>query len=266
MAEAAEDHGGADERGGSDLAPTVVRPVTNAIRILRHLARTRAPETVTSIARTLGINTSTCFNILRTLASEGVVAFDERTKSYAIGLGIVQLAQGALTAQGKAEVIRPRLQAVADRHGVTVTLWGVAENDRNVLISASQNRSAVQIHMDVGQRLPLYIGAFGRVLAAADAVSDDALRAAFGQMRWADPPPYEEYRSDVVEAARRGWALDDGNFATGVCSVAAGVREHDGRVRHGLVATFFRTQLTPAQVEALAADLVALAGDLSGVM
>ncbi len=254
-----------EDRGG-EIAPTIVRPVTNAIRILRHLSRVRAPETVTSIARTLGINTSTCFNILRTLASEGIVAFDERTKSYSIGLGIVQLAQGALTDQGKAEVIRPRLQAVAERHGVTVTLWRVAESHRNVLISASQSRSAVQIHMDVGQRLPLYIGAFGRVLAAADAVPEDALRTAFDGMRWADPPRFEDYRSDVAEAGRRGWAHDDGHFAAGVGSVATGVRGFDGVVRHGLVATFFRAQLSPSQIEAIATDLLALAEDLAGVL
>lgn len=254
------------EDKSAEIAPTIVRPVTNAIRILRHLSRTRAPETVTTIARTLEINTSTCFNILRTLASEGIVAFDERTKSYTVGIGIVQLAQGALTGQGKADVIRPRLQAVADGHGVTVTLWRVAENHRNVLISASQNRSAVQIHMDVGQRLPLYIGAFGRVLAGANRVPEATLRAAFDRMRWASAPRFEEFLADVARAASTGWAVDDGHFAAGVASVAAGVRGFDGHVRHGLVATFFRSQLSPEQVQDLAVELRSLADDLAGVL
>jgi DNA-binding IclR family transcriptional regulator len=254
------------EDRGSELAPTIVRPVTNAVRILRHLSRMRAPETVTSIARVLGINTSTCFNILRTLASEGIVAFDERTKSYSIGIGIVQLAQAALTDHGKAEVIRPLLQAVSDRHGVTVTLWRVAESHRNVLISASQSRTAVQIHMNVGQRLPLYIGAFGRILAAAGEVPADVLRREFGGMRWASAPPFDAYLADIEEAGRRGWALDDGHFATGVGSVAVGVKGGDGTVRHGLVATYFREQLGPAQIEALATDLLERAAELAGVL
>ena len=258
--------GSATEDRVAEIAPTIVRPVTNAIRILRHLSRTRAPETVTNIARALEINTSTCFNILRTLASEGIVAFDERTKSYTVGIGIVQLAQGALTDQGKADVIRPRLQAVADRHGVTVTLWRVAENHRNVLISASQNRSAVQIHMDVGQRLPLYIGAFGRVLAGANRVPEASLRAAFDRMRWSSAPRFEDYLADVAQAASTGWAVDDGHFATGVASVASGVRGFDGQVRHGLVATFFRSQLSPEQVQGLGAELRSLADDLAGVL
>ena len=49
----------------SSVAPTVVRPVSNAVGILKYLGRTGNAETVTNIARTLNINTSTCFNILR---------------------------------------------------------------------------------------------------------------------------------------------------------------------------------------------------------
>jgi len=265
MQDTAENHPMPEERDTA-IAPTLVRPVTNALRILRYLSRARGPETVTMIARTLDINTSTCFNILRTLASEGMVAFDDRTKSYGLGIGVVQLAQGALSEQGKVEVIRPLMQKVADDHGVTVTLWRVAESHRNVLISASQSRSAVQISMDVGQRLPLYIGAFGRVLAAVNGASEATLRAEFARMRWADAPTLETYLADVAAVRRTGWALDDGHFAVGVASVAVAVRDFDGAVRHGIVATFFHNQLQKGATERLAADLLARAEDLQGVL
>jgi DNA-binding IclR family transcriptional regulator len=80
-------------------------------------------------------------------------------------LGIVQLAQSALTDGGKIEIVRPLLMRVAHEHSVTVTLWRISGNDRNVLISSAQNNSTFQIQMQVGQRVPIYIGAFGRVLA-----------------------------------------------------------------------------------------------------
>lgn len=265
MQDTAGNHQAPEERDTA-IAPTLVRPVTNALRILRYLSRARGPETVTMIARTLDINTSTCFNILRTLASEGMVAFDDRTKSYGLGIGVVQLAQGALSEQGKADVIRPLLQKMADDHGVTVTLWRVAESHRNVLISASQSRSAVQISMDVGQRLPLYIGAFGRVLAAANGTTEATLRAEFARMRWADAPNLETYLADVAAVRRTGWALDDGHFAVGVTSVAVAVRDFDGAVRHGIVASFFHNQLQKDATESLAADLLARAADLQGVL
>jgi DNA-binding IclR family transcriptional regulator len=120
--------------------------------------------------------------------------------------------------------------------------------------------------MDVGQRLPLYIGAFGRVLAAVTQVSETALRAEFAQMRWADAPTLDAYLADVAAARRSGWAIDDGHFAVGVASVAVAVRDFGGAVRHGMVASYFRTQLDTAQAEDLAADMLALATDLQGVL
>src|SRR5438876_5359402 len=71
---------------------TVVKPVDNAIRILRYLAVIRQSSTVTIIARELKINPSTCFNILRTLVWNGVVDFDATTKSYKTGPGAIDLA------------------------------------------------------------------------------------------------------------------------------------------------------------------------------
>ena len=47
-----------------------VKPVANAIRILRHLSQSGAPERSVDIARRLSINHSTCFNILRTMVME----------------------------------------------------------------------------------------------------------------------------------------------------------------------------------------------------
>jgi DNA-binding IclR family transcriptional regulator len=256
---------GATIEDQTQVAPTVVRPVSNAVSILRHLGRSGGAETVTNIARTLGINTSTCFNILRTLVAEGMLVFDERSKTYAIGLGVVQLAQHALSENGKVEVVRPLLHEVAERHGVTVTLWRFAHGDRNVLVSVSQSRAAFQIQMQVGQRLPLYIGAFGRVMAARNGISKADLRAEFDSMRWARAPDFDAYWADVTRAGETGWALDEGNFATGVTSIACAVNGPDGSVRHGLVATMFHGQLDGPQIEALAQDLLKLAQDMEGL-
>jgi DNA-binding IclR family transcriptional regulator len=247
------------------VAPTVVRPVSNAIGILKHLGRSGKAETVTNIARTLNINTSTCFNILRTLVAEGMLVFDESSKTYSVGLGVVQLAQRVLTENGKVDVIRPLLHAVAERHGVTMTLWRFSDGDRNVLASVSQSSSAFQIQMKLGQRLPIYIGAFGRVLAAQNGVSKAELKREFEAMRWARAPDFDQYWADVQRAAETGWALDSGDFAIGVTSIATAVKGPDGHVRHGLVATMFNGQLDTARIEALAQDLLTLASEMEGL-
>ena len=57
-----------------------VGAVENAISILRFLTHDYAASGVARIARETGINVSTTFNILRTLANEGLISMNPSTK------------------------------------------------------------------------------------------------------------------------------------------------------------------------------------------
>ena len=76
-------------------AGVIVKPVVNAVRILRYLTQKGSPERAADIARQLAINPSTCFNILRTLVSEDVVDFNPLSKTYSAGLGLARLMEQA---------------------------------------------------------------------------------------------------------------------------------------------------------------------------
>ena len=78
-------------------APVTVKPVVNAIRILRLLSQAGRPERAVDIARQLDINPSTCFNILRTLAAEDMVEFNAMSKRYSAGLGLARLVEQFVT-------------------------------------------------------------------------------------------------------------------------------------------------------------------------
>jgi P-type E1-E2 ATPase len=68
----------------------------NAVRIMRYLSEAGSPARAITIARSLSINASTCFNILRTLALEEVVEFDPLSKTYTPGLGLTRLVENFL--------------------------------------------------------------------------------------------------------------------------------------------------------------------------
>ena len=69
----------------------VVESVRTAITILRFLASQSKPFGVNAIAREVGVSPSSCFNIVKTLTLEGLLAFDERDKSYSPGPGLAML-------------------------------------------------------------------------------------------------------------------------------------------------------------------------------
>lgn len=222
---------------------TLVKPVDNAIRILRFLSVIGKASTVTLIARELKINPSTCFNILRTLVWNGVIDFDSTTKTYKTGLGAVDLANRALLRHGNvAELMQPQLEKFAQTYAVTLMVWRRVGEDRMMLVSIIDSTAAVRIHLRLGQRLPLLIGASGRVMAAFGGLEEAEIRRQFDQLKWGRPIPIEEYLAQVDKARKSGTAIDDGKYIPGMYTVAAPIFNPEGRLRGVVAAAMFRGQ------------------------
>ena len=246
--------------GGRGEVPSVAA----AIRILRHLAACRTPQGVTPLARALSLNTSTCFNILRTLAAGELVRFDPGTKAYALDLGLVDLARAAFTQGEELGRVLPLMRQLALRHGVTVTFWRSAGPDRMVLALVAESDQVMRIRMGVGQRLPLLIGAMGRVAAAYGGLGEAELRRRFDALRWQRAFPFEEFLRQVEETRVRSWAVDDGHYVRGVTTISAPVREASSL--SAVSATMFGAQHGPAMLARIGAELVALAVDAERVL
>jgi len=257
-APAAED----SQAAGASLSNRV-KPVSNAIEIVRYLSKVRQPATVTQVARQLSINPSTCFNILRTLVWEGLIDFDEPSKSYTVGLGVVKLAEGALSERERLASLQQKIHEVAERYGVTLLLWRRIGDDRMLLVSVENSSADLQIHLRTGQRLPLLLGATGRVVASHLGLTRQQLKEKFRLLRWARRLSFDEFWRDVQTAVQRGWAVDDGFFGVGATTVAAPVFDRAGRVSHSLVAIMFRGQHDQTSIKRIAHDLIRLSGALS---
>ncbi|WP_448203804.1 IclR family transcriptional regulator [Azospirillum sp. sgz302134] len=232
-----------------------VGAVLNGIRILKFLSRAPAPVSLTHIVQELDMNTSTCFNILRTLAQEDYVRFDPVGKVYSIGLGVMELARGAATVASDVNVVRPIMERIAREHNVTVTLWRRISVDRMMLVLEALGAGNMRIKMSVGQRLPLLIGAAGRLMAAHAGLSRGALKAQFASIRWDHPLSFDAFLAEVEDAAGRGWALDNGNYALGTASVAVPILNEHGGPLMACTATMFINQYDPTRAERLAAEL-----------
>lgn len=237
-----------------------VPSVAAAIRILRHLAQAGAPVGVTPLARALGLNTSTCFNILRTLASGELVRFDAEAKTYTLDYGVVDLARAAFAQGAEVGHILPMLRQLALRHGVTVTLWRPGGPDRMVLTLVAESDQVMRIRMGVGQRLPLLIGAMGRLAGAFGGMDEGEMRRRFEALRWQRPLPFQEFLAQLAETRARGWALDEGQYVLGVTTVSAPVAASGGL--SAVSATMFSGQYDAAGLARIGAEMVRLGHDI----
>src|SRR4051812_16111659 len=141
-------------RNGTAAKPGVPA-VLHTVAILRHLQSIdNQPSPMTEIARALGMNPSTCFNILRTLAANGILSYDEDTRRYSLGMALIEFAalvdsHGRLlaSAQTHAERIARELTQVC-------VILRRTEDDSFLVIGKGEGRRAMRLTAALGDRFP----------------------------------------------------------------------------------------------------------------
>lgn len=229
-----------------------VPAVTRAISILRLLARSSNPQGVNPIARELGLVPSTCLHILRALQDEGLVEFDNETKRYTIGVGILPLARAALQKNTFSAVVQPRLSDLSQRFGVTAIATQLSEPGQMVVVALSQSPLPFRLQVDLGSRFPLLISATGRLFAAFGQFDAARLELEFKKLVWDHPPSFESWLSEIEEARVRGYAVDQGSYISGVTVVAVPIFNARKEMVRSLVAIGITERLVAAQIPELA--------------
>lgn len=247
--------------GAEDLAAPkqLVGSIVHAIAVLRYLSETDEPRGVTAIAKALAISPSSCFNITRTLVSEGLLEFDTRRKTYSIGLGTVELAARALSRNDIFPFIRQRLERIANEFELTAVLWRVGHGRRLVAVGAAESNADMQIAVKVGYRVPLLAGASGRCVAAFSDMTREELELEFERARGKDTPPFEEYLRDLDRARELGWAIDRGTFKSGIISVASPIFDERGTVTQCVSGVMFSANQSDSALDRIGASLRDLA-------
>lgn len=244
--------------GASDTQPQKMSTVAQTIAVLRFLANMSAPLGVNAISRELDLAPSSCFRILKQLAEEDYAHFDRRTKCYSLGSAAVMLARRALDPANTFSLIQPSLAKFVAETETSLCFWRKIDRNRLVLAGFLESPHPMRIHMSVGQRVPLFIGAVGRAFAAEYRLSDDEIQREFHQLRWQEPPELDEYRSQVEEYGRVGYAIDIGNFAPGVTTVATILNNAMDEPSFGLSAIHLSNQIERRKVEEVGKALVDL--------
>jgi DNA-binding IclR family transcriptional regulator len=252
--------------GAAIEVKTVVKQVANAIAILRYLANGRS-STATAAARELKINTSTCFNILRTLAGETIVAFDQVAKTYKIGPGMLQFVSTVMSEDNRLLAAKPSLQEFAKKHHATICVWRRASAWRNVLVAVEYSDAPLRIHLPIGQSFPVLLGSTGRVMISHLGLTKKEAKAEFRKLRWFRAPDFEEFWADAQQAPRTGWAVDYANFSPGVTTVSVPIINASGGVNYSVTALFFKDQHSKtAAVTVIGKALKELAQALTAIL
>ncbi len=229
--------------------------VTRAVAILRLLSRSRTPLALKTIAQSLDLVPSTALHILRALVAEQLLHFDPLSRQYRLGTGMLPLARAVLDHDDFSSVVRPKLEELSRRHGLTVIGVEVPDLDHMVVVALARAQTPVRLHVDVGSRFPALISATGRCVAAFSSYPWDEIETRFRRLRWDNAPSYTTWRREVESVRRQGFSIDRGNYIAGVTIVAVPVVNHRGTISHTIAAVGLGSQLKRARLLALARDM-----------
>jgi DNA-binding IclR family transcriptional regulator len=243
-----------------------VPAVTRAIAVLRLLSRSRAPLGLKAIAEALDLVPSTALHILRALVIEQLVRVDPLTKQYSLGVGMLPLARAVLENGDFPSLVRPRLDDLSRRYGVTAIGVELPDLDHMVVVALARAQTPVRLHVDVGSRFPALISATGRCLAAFSGHPWSEIESRFRRLRWHKAPNYAAWRKEVDQARRQGFSIDRGNYIAGVTIVAVPVLDGRGKISQTIVGIGLGNQLDRATSLSLAHDMKRAAQEVAAQM
>lgn len=237
--------------------------ISRAAAVLRLLGKSEKPLGLQPIARELGLVPSTCLYVLRALVAEELVSFDADTKRYALEAGVLTLARGWLRRNEFTDLAQPVLDSISQRFDVTMLGAHIVGLDHIIVVAVSQSGANLQLSAQIGSRFPALISATGRCIAAFGDHTDEEIEARFGTLRWDEPPSFADWKAQVAETRQRGFAVDAGNYISGVTVLAAPVWKTRGKLSHALVAIGIGSAVKGTGLPALQQALLSAAQALS---
>jgi len=237
--------------------------ISRAAAVLRLLGKSDAPLGLQSIARELGLVPSTCLHVLRALVAEEFVSFDPDTKRYSLEAGVLTLARHWLRRNRFTDLAQPALDRIGQAFDATLLGVHIVGLDHIIVVAVSQSGQNFQLSTQIGSRFPALISATGRCIAAFGDHSEAELEERFRTLRWDEPPTFDEWKAQVRQTRVHGFAVDAGNYISGVTVVAAPVWRTPGKLSHALVAIGIGSALKRSGLPALQEALVSAARTLS---
>ena len=125
----------------------------------------------TEIAARTGLPQPTVWRLSHTLQKLGYLVMVPGAEKLRLGPAAVALGGAALAGQESLDLVRPRMQELADRYQSAVAL-GRRDGDSIVYLLRCQGDSPLLMNLRVGSRIPLYRSAIGWAYLASAAAGD----------------------------------------------------------------------------------------------
>lgn len=229
-----------------------VRAVERALDILLCFAGTETELGLSDIAKRIGLHKSTVHRLLASLESKGFIRRHPQTEKYRLGWSVLELVSNVYQSDDLSSIVSPEMTRLRDLLGETISLYVLSGIER-IRIQAIESKQPVRRVANVGRRLPLYVGASGKVLLAYS--SEELLEELMTDSSWPPELSRDEFRQALQQVREAGYAVSIEEREPGAAAVAAPIRGRNGEAVAALSISGPVDRFTPEAVERFAQEV-----------
>lgn len=223
----------------SDSDPYLVPGLVRGLAALRSFTPQRPEQGLADIARSLGVTRSAAFRTVHTLVSEGYLLEVSGKARYCLGPQVLRLNYGLLASRELLEVAQKPLEALRDDLDWSTHL-AVLDGRHVLYLLRYPATDGLSSLVHVGSRLQASQTAMGRLLLSHK-TEREIRRLMAGRPLTEISSVFENRKRDRQSES----VVHEGQFESGLCSVAAPVRDMSGAVVAAISATKTAQKVEP---------------------
>ena len=204
--------------------------VEKAFRLLRLVANSNEALRLSDLAGRLGISKSTTHGLIRALVASGALNQNPKDKRISLGPATVELALKNQNYLQLGTLTQPDLDELRDRINETV-FFGLLRPWRALIMATSEAHKPMKISSPPGSSIILMAGALGKVyLSQMDDTEVSRIVKKHGLPKFTQASIVDEptFMQEIAGVRQSGYALDKGEYMSGVNAVAVGLGYYYG--------------------------------------
>jgi DNA-binding IclR family transcriptional regulator len=208
-----------------------VRAVERALQILNCFDDAHPERGLTEIAQIVDLHKATTHRIVTTLVNNGYLERTPDNQKYRLGLRLADMGFKVISRMDVRREALPLMNELVKKWDETVDL-SLFDHGEVLYIESLKGNRVLQIAAAVGQRLPAYCTASGKIfLSFLPAEELDPILSQPMDPHTTKTITFPDMlRQQLYEARARGYALDDEEMEMGIVAVSAPIRDQSGKV------------------------------------
>jgi IclR family pca regulon transcriptional regulator len=225
-----------------------VQSLARGLSVIRAFDSDHTDLTLSEVARITDLPRAVARRFLHTLVELGYMRTDGRR--FTLRPKILELGYAFLSSMTLPEIAMPHLEQLVEKVHESSSV-SVLDGDEVVYVARVPTKRIMTVAISVGTRFPAFATSMGRVLLAGQ--SDQWLDGFFASTELrqlttrtiADPG---RLRRELNRIREQGWALVDQELEEGLRSLAAPIRDPEGRVIAAVNVSAHASLRTPEQL------------------